>query len=69
MLGSEESVPVVGIQIVAAARPETAGQTQQAVNRELARLRELEGQAGKGGKGGKGERRALRLSVRTTRRE
>jgi hypothetical protein len=54
MLGSEESVPVVGIQIVAAARPETAGQTQQAVNRELARLRELEGQAGKGarGKGG-----------------
>jgi hypothetical protein len=42
MLGSDEGVPLLGIQIVAAARAETAGRTQQAVSQELARLRDLE---------------------------
>jgi hypothetical protein len=53
MLGSDKSVPLVGIQIVAAARPETAGETQQAVNKELARLRNLELQVGQAGQAGK----------------
>ena len=67
MLGSDDDVPVVGIQIVAAARPETAGQTQQAVNRELARLRELEFQEGKKALGPQHEARVLALEEKADR--
>ncbi len=67
MLGSDEGVPILGIQVVAAARPETAGQMQQAVNGELARLRELEVQVGKKALGPQHEARVLALEEKADR--
>ena len=67
MLGSDDDVPLVGIQIVAAARAETAGQTQKAVNRELDRLRELELQEGKKVLGPQHEARVLALEEKADR--
>ncbi len=67
MLGSDKSMPIVGVQIVIAARPETSGQTQQAVNKELARLRDLEAQLGKKALGPQHEARVLALEEKADR--
>ncbi len=67
LLASDETVPIMGIQIVVAARPETVGQTQQAVNEELARLREMEMQLGKKALGPQYEARVLALEEKADR--
>lgn len=67
MLGSDEAVPILGIQVVTAARPETAGRTQLAVNQELARLRDLEMQFGKKALGPQHEARVLALEEKADR--
>ena len=67
MLGSDKTVPIMGVQIVVAARPETVGQTQQAVNEELARLREIEVQLGKKALGPQHEARVLALEEKADR--
>jgi hypothetical protein len=70
MLGTDEGVPIIGVQIVAAARAETAGRTQEAVNQELARLRDLEmqmGQAGKKSLGPQHDARVLALEEKSDR--
>ncbi len=70
MLGLDDEVPVLGVQIVAAAHAETAGQTQQAVAQELARLRDLDLQTGRAGKkalGPQHEARVLALEEKADR--
>jgi hypothetical protein len=67
MLGSEESVPLIGIQIVAAARRESALQTQQKVTRELERLRELELAEGGKALGPQHEARVIALEEKADR--
>jgi hypothetical protein len=67
MLGADKEVPVMGIQVVAAAQPDSAGRTQQTVSKELARLRELEVQAGKKALGPQHEARVLALEEKADR--
>ncbi|MGA7733288.1 MAG: TraM recognition domain-containing protein [Chloroflexia bacterium] len=67
VLSTDKEVPVMGIQVVIAARPEGTEQTQQAVKKELARLRELEMQAGKRALGPQHEARVLALEEKADR--
>ncbi len=67
MLNTDKEVPVMGIQVVIAAQAEGAGQTEQAVNKELARLRELEVQAGRRSLGPQHEAQMLALEEKADR--
>ena len=67
MLWTDKDVPVMGIQVIMAARPTGAAQSQQAVNRELERLRELEMQASKKSLGPQHEARVLALEEKADR--
>lgn len=69
MLGTDKEVPVMGIQVVIAARAEVekGGQAQQAVNKELARLREMEARTGRRALGPQYEARVMALEEKADR--
>lgn len=69
MLATDKEVPVMGIQVVIAARAEgeKGGQTQQAVNKELARLREMEARTGRRALGPQHEARVMALEEKADR--
>lgn len=67
MLGSDESVPLVGVQFVAAARRETAAQVQRSAIRELELLREIEVREGGKALGPQHEARVLALEEKADR--
>ena len=67
LLGSDESVPIMGIQVVAAARPETLRADAASGERGTGRLREMEVQLGKKALGLQHEARVLALEEKADR--
>ena len=67
MLATDKEVPVMGIQVVIAARAEGSGQAQQTVNKELARLREMEARTGRRALGPQHEAQIMALEEKADR--
>lgn len=65
--GVDGGVALIGVQVVVAALPRVSGQTQQAANRELTRLRELRAQLGNNALGPQHEERILALEEKADR--